>query len=204
VAACLYYTHLSADVTLDGQGSRYRHDVGLTLAVPLAEGLSLGVTNRYISYSENLPDLSMVDQSHSGFLLDAGLSYRVAPSLALALVGYNLVGNDDGLYTRALGFGLAWNASANLLFAADGRYDLDKSHGRYGGGAEYLFSGADGQQGVPVRAGYVYDSAASASYLTAGLGFVTPRVGIDLGGRRQVTQGDELMLQLSLRVFLPN
>src|SRR5262249_33649941 len=105
VAACLYYTHLSADVTLDGQGSRHRHDVGLTLAVPLAEGLSLGVTNKYISYSENLPDLSMVDQSHSGFLLDAGLSYRVAPSLALALVGYNLVGNDDGLYTRALGFG---------------------------------------------------------------------------------------------------
>ena len=27
VGACLYYTHLSADMTLDGQGSRYRHEV---------------------------------------------------------------------------------------------------------------------------------------------------------------------------------
>jgi hypothetical protein len=40
--------------------------------------------------------------------------------------------------------------------------------------------------------------------MTAGLGFVTPRVGIDLGARKQVSHGDELMLQLSLRVFLPN
>src|SRR5262245_26949957 len=29
IGACLYYDHLSADFTLDGQGSRYRHEFGL-------------------------------------------------------------------------------------------------------------------------------------------------------------------------------
>ncbi len=204
VGACLYYTHLSADMTLDGQGSRYRHEVGLTTGVPLGGGLSLGVTNKYVSYNEQPPTVTVSDLSHSGFLFDAGLSYRVVPTLTLAFVGYNLFGGDQGLFTRSLGFGAAWNASPQLLFAADGRYDLEMSHGRWGGGAEYMFSGGDGQQGFPIRLGYVYDSGLSSSYMTGGLGFITPRVALDIGARRQVSQGDELMVQLSLRVFMPN
>src|SRR5262249_30094710 len=55
VGACLYYDHLSADFTLDGQGSRYRHEFGLTLAVPLAEGLSIGVTHKYVRHHDEPP-----------------------------------------------------------------------------------------------------------------------------------------------------
>jgi hypothetical protein len=51
---------------------------------------------------------------------------------------------------------------------------------------------------------YVYDTGSDASYVTAGLGFVTPRVGLDAAARRQVSEGDELTIQLSLRLFLPN
>jgi hypothetical protein len=204
VGACIYYNHLSADMTLDGQGNRYRHEVGLTAAVPLSEGLSLGVTNKYVTYNEEPPTVTPDNWSHSGFLLDAGLDYRLMPSVSLAFVSYNLLGGDQGAYARSLGFGAAWNASPGLLIAADGRYDLEHDHARWGGGAEYLVSGGDAQQGFPLRAGYVYDSTDSASYFTGGLGFMTQRVAIDVGGRKKLNHGDELMVQLSLRVFLPN
>jgi hypothetical protein len=204
VGACLYYDHLSGDLTLDGAGSRYRHEVGLSMAVPLADGLSIGVTNKYVSYSEQPPDVTVTDLSHTGYLLDAGLNYRLMPSLSVAFVGYNLIGGDQGVFARALGFGAAWNLSPQILVAADGRYDLERDVGRWGGGAEYLISGAEGQQGFPLRLGYVYDSGLSASYLTGGLGFMTPRVAVDVGARKQVSRGDELLVQFSLRVFLPN
>ena len=51
----------------------------------------------------------------------------------------------------------------------------------------------------------VYDEIGAAHYVTGGLGYITPRVGIDLGARKQVGgDGDELMVQLGLRMFLPN
>ncbi len=203
VAACLAYDHLSSDLTTDGQGDRSRHEVGLTTATPLGDSLAFGVTWRYVSYNENPPP-SMTAHSHDGFLLDAGLTYRLLPTLNLGVVGYNLVGADDDAYARALGFGMAFNLTPSLLVAADGRYDFGRDTGRYGGGAEYLFSG-DGSQGVPVRVGYLYDAGLKASYVTGGLGFITQRLAVDIGARGQVDgPGNELMLQAGLRIFFPN
>jgi hypothetical protein len=203
VAACLAYDHLSADMTTDGQGARSRHQAGLTLGVPLGESLALGTTLRYVSYTESPPP-SLSAYPHDGLTLDAGLTYRLMPTLTLGVAGYNLAGNDDGHYTRALGFGLAWSAQGSLLVAADGRYDFGAKSGRYGGGAEYLFTTSDGQSGFPLRLGFVYDSGLKASYLTGGLGVVTPRIAVDLAARKEVDgPGNELMLQASLRVFFP-
>jgi len=42
------------------------------------------------------PSVTVADLSHSGFMLDAGLNYRVVPSVSLAFVAYNLFGGDDG------------------------------------------------------------------------------------------------------------
>jgi len=204
VAACLAYDHLSADLTTAGQGDRSRHEVGLTLATPLGEKFAIGVTQRYVSYTEE-PTGALANNSHDGYQLDAGMTLRLTPTLAVAAVGYNLIGNDDAQYARALGFGMAFNLLPTLLVAADGRYDFAASNGRYGGGAEYIFSGADGQQGVPLRLGYVYDAGLGTSYLTGGLGFMTPRVAIDVGARTQVAgPGNEFMIQAGLRLFLPN
>jgi hypothetical protein len=201
VGACLFYTHLSADPS--EMGSRSLHEVGITTAVPLG-GFSLGMTQRYVTYKESVMEEVPVDSSHKGYLVDVGLTYRLMPMLTMALVGYNLIGADEDRYARAIGGGLAFNAFSRLLLSADARYDLEREAGRYGGGLEYLFPGADGQQGIPVRAGYVYDAGTKGSYVTAGLGFITPRVGLDLAARKQVAEGDELMMQLSLRLFLPN
>ena len=202
VAACLYYTHLSADPS--EAGDRSLHEFGITTAVPLGSSLALGVTNRYVSYSESVTEELPIDSSKKGLLFDAGIMYRVFQPLSLAFVGYNLIGADDDRYARAIGFGAAFNAADRLTFAADGRYDFGTEGARYGGGAEYLFSGSEAQAGIPIRAGYVYDAKTSGSFVTAGAGFITPRVALDIGARKQVSEGDELMLQLSLRLFLPN
>jgi hypothetical protein len=202
VGACIYYRHLSADPS--EAGDRSLHDVGITAAIPLGPNLAFGVTNRYVSYSESVMEEVPVDTSKKGLMLDAGMTFRVFDPLSVALVGYNLFGGDDQRYSRALGGGLAFNAGQRLLIAADVKWDFEAETARFGGGAEYIFAGADTQQGIPIRLGYVYDSAGEGSYVTGGLGFITPRVGIDLGARKQVAQGDELMLQFSLRLFLPN
>jgi hypothetical protein len=201
VGACLYYDHLSiAPDDSAGDGQRYMHQFGISVSMPVGESFLLGITQRYVSYTDTLVDAN----SHSGYGLDAGMILRLGSSFNLAAVGYNLIGNDQAQFARALGAGLALNLSSKLLIAADGRWNLESGDGRYGGGLEYFFAGGDAQQGFPVRAGYVYDAATAAHYITGGLGFITPRVGIDVGVRKQVQNGDELMLQFSLRLFMPS
>src|SRR5262245_16331185 len=51
VGACLFYNHLSADPT--AEGDMHLHEVGLTTALPLGS-LAIGVTNKYVSYSESV------------------------------------------------------------------------------------------------------------------------------------------------------
>jgi hypothetical protein len=202
VGACIYYRHLSADPSENGD--RVMHDIGISVAVPLGPTLAFGVTNHYVNYSESVMEEVPVDTSKKGLMTDAGLTFRVLDPLSVAVVAYNLFGGDDLRYSRALGGGLAFNAGDRLLIAADLRYDFEAEATRLGGGAEYLFAGGDTQQGIPVRLGYVYDTDDKASYMTGGLGLVTQRLGLDLGARKQVSEGDELMLQFSLRLFLPN
>src|SRR5690606_10227905 len=79
----------------------------------------------------------------------------------------------------------------------------DSSTGRYGGGLEYFLQGGNRQNGYPLRAGLVYDSTLEATYLTAGVGFLSRSLGLDVGLRKQVSNGDELMIQASLRIFGP-
>ncbi len=201
VGACLFYNHLSSDPS--EMGDRSMHEGGITMAAPLG-ALNLGITNRYVSYKETVVEDVPVDGSKKGFIMDAGLTYRVFSMLTLAVVGYNLVGSDAERFSRAIGGGLAVNAMPKLLLSADARYDFEHEIARYGGGLEYLLGGGTGNQGVPLRAGYVYDSGTKGSYITGGLGFVTPRLGLDAALRRQVSEGDELMIALSLRLFLPN
>ena len=55
---------------------------------------------------------------------------------------------------------------------------------------------------VPIRAGVVYDSGLPATYLTLGLGYLSPSFGVDLGYRAKVQGGIENFLMLGLRIFV--
>lgn len=204
VAACVYYHYFSAE---PDAGERSLHETGLTLALPIADRLFIGATTKYVDYTD-VADMANVRDGD--VLLDGGLILKAAPTVNLALVGYNLLGDDDGNFPRAIGTGAALQIMPQLMIAADARWSLaaaadDQATGRYGGGVEYFVTSAGGQAGYPLRLGYIYDAANEGSYLGGGLGYVTPRVALDVGARKQVGgEGDELMIQLGLRLFLPN
>jgi hypothetical protein len=124
----------------------------------------------------------------------------------VAFVGYNLIGDDEDQFPRGLGTGLAIYPSPKLMLSVDGRWNLENDTGRYGGGAELFLAPSQAQHGYPIRVGYVYDELGSKHYVTGGLGYVTPKVALDVGVRKQVSDGDssELMLQFGLRLFMPN
>lgn len=206
VPACLYYNYFSAAPPMNGE--RSLHEIGLTTAFPLGDKLLIGTTSKYIDYEETVTEAVMpADHSRDGdFLVDGGLIIRASQALNLALVGYNIVGHDKDNFPRAIGTGAAFYATPKLMFAADARWNLDAdgSPGRYGAGAELFLVSQGGQAGFPLRGGYVYDDATGASYVGGGGGYVTPRVAVDVGIRKQVSEGDELMVQLGLRLFMPN
>ena len=69
--------------------------------------------------------------------------------------------------------------------------------------AEFFFSSQDRQSGFPLRAGVLRDGGQDVTYFTAGTGYNTLRVGIDIGMRRQISGGDETVIQAGLRLFGP-
>jgi hypothetical protein len=202
VGACLSYDYVTAAPVPDGD--RTLHMVSLTTSAPISPRLLVGVTTRYIHYTETGALAMPTDDSRSSdFATDIGMLLRLSDNLNLAAVGYNVLGKDQDQFPLAVGGGLAMFVTPQLLLAADARYLIDLENGRYGGGVEYFLTGEQGQQGYPIRAGYVYDDALGASYVTAGLGYVTQKIGLDVGARRQVSEGDELTIQFGLRLFMP-
>jgi hypothetical protein len=203
VAACLYYQHIGSSANTDlGEPDITFNEAGLTLGTPIGQAITFGVTQKYSALSESVP-AGTTDNSHSGFGMDAGLTLRPGPALNLGAVMYNIYGSDSAHYSRALGFGFALNLAGALVIAGDTRYDLERDSGRWGGGVEYTM-GTDSGQGFPLRIGYVYDAANSGSYLTGGLGYTTPRVGIEGALRKQVSNGDEFMFVFALKLYLPS
>jgi hypothetical protein len=200
---CFFYQYVNASPELDGMSSHRRsHTAGLTLARPLGEHFILGTAVRYFDYNSDV----MGEEDSSGINWDLGATARLGDRVNLGVVGYNLYGEDSVQYPRAIGAGALVRPLAALSLSADGVWNLDAddSTGRYGGGLEYFFSGSNGQSGYPIRGGAVHDVALESTYLTAGLGIQTMKVGFDVGGRFQVDgDGDEKLFLASLRIFGP-
>jgi hypothetical protein len=94
----------------------------------------------------------------------------------------------------AVSFDAVWN-----LDHADGT-----STGRYGGGLEYFLSSTHNTVGYPIRLGAVHDVADGTTDLTAGLGFATMKMGIDVAARKQVSgAGDDLLITAAIRIYGP-
>jgi hypothetical protein len=204
VAACLSYDHLSASPEyMLGTGERSSHRFALTTAVPVSDAIFFGITQKYVIYDETMMLDPVVQVEKKGYLVDFGLTLKVMDTLNLGVAGYNLIGADDAEYSRALGGGLAWNILPNLLAAFDARYNFITETTRLGGGMELFWNSVD-DAGMPLRFGCVHDTLGNVTALTGGLGFVSSRVGIDFSLRKDISNGDELMMQASLRLFFPN
>jgi hypothetical protein len=204
IPGCFYYQYFSAEPVLGGMSMKRRaHEFGTVLARRLTPRLTIGVTSRYFDYSSNMTG----EEDADGFSWDIGMVLRATPKVSIAGVGYNLFGEDSAQYPRAVATGLTARFSPTLAFGVDALWNLEtpdgESTGRYGGGLEYYLTSKNNQSAYPIRVGGVYDNQLESGYLTGGLGFGSAKLGIDIGARKQVSGGDELMVQASLRLFGP-
>jgi hypothetical protein len=204
VPGCFYYRYFAAEPEAAGMTARRRvHELGSVLSRAVSSFLAVGVNVHYFDYNSDV----MGESDSSGFATDVGTVFKPTNVFSLAVVGYNLLAADSSQYPLAVGGGLSLRPASALGLSADGVWNLDADRpgkGRFGGGVEYFLSSADGQSGYPLRAGGVYDAALDAGYVTAGVGFASLKLALDVGLRKQVSgPGDELMLQAALRLFGP-
>ena len=197
---CFYYRYGSITPSVDGMDEHQRSHVGgLTLARVVSSRVILGTGLKYFNVKKD-----MDEDADSGVNWDLGGLVRVTDTLNLAVVGYNIKGSKSTEFPRAIGTGVSFQPTPQLAAAFDAVWDLDTDGptGRYGGGLEYILSTRQGQIDYPLRAGALHD-VATGTFISGGLGIATPKVGLDVGVRKQVDQGDELQVSASLRVFGP-
>ncbi|HLU68099.1 MAG TPA: hypothetical protein VKZ63_17565 [Kofleriaceae bacterium] len=204
IGGCFYYHYIGAEPTLSGETyDRRAHDFGIAAARAITPRILVGINARYFDYNSNL----MGEADASGFAGDLGLIVRASESVHLAVVGYNLLAEDSPQYPMAVGGGVTVRPVPQLGIGLDAVWNLEveegRGTGRYGGGIEYFLQSADMLSGYPLRAGVVHDREVEGTYLTAGVGFTSAKVAVDLGARKQVGGGDELMVQGGLRLFGP-
>ena len=115
--------------------------------------------------------------------LDAGVTVRPVPEFKISVVGHNLTNPDTALLPLmgAIAFGFT---SSDFSLGADAVLEsrtYDTSNIRIQGGGEVLIADR-----VPVRAGYRFDQGFEGHAITAGLGYLDQKFGIDVGVRRGV------------------
>lgn len=199
---CFYYDYLASTPDVGGMGvSRTAHIVGGTLSRALTPRVLVGAAVKYFRFSSEMPG----EKAAKGFTYDAGATLRLTDTVNVGVVGYNLFGDDAPMFPRAFATGAMVRPIPQLTASFDALWNLDHAgkDGRFGGGLEYFVSARGGQVGYPIRLGAVYDTPADATYVSAGIGLSTMKLGFDVGGRRQVKGGDEMMIVASLRIFGP-
>ncbi len=205
IAGCFYYHFLSSSPELGGMESERRfHDGGFTAARAISPQVLVGTNTHFFDYDSTV----VGEEDVRGYAVDVGMIFSPSGNLSVAGVGYNVIGTEAAQYPRGVASGLMLRPSQGALgLSMDALWNLDadkgERSGRYGGGLEYFFQGAQGA-GYPLRAGGVYDAAAKETFLTAGIGFANAKMGFDIGGRRQVSGDDkELIIQAGIRLVGP-
>jgi len=178
----------------------------LALAVPIGDVLSIGVTGRYVTFTrEGQRPEDTRGPFAEGANIDGAIRVTPVAGLHIAALGYNLVDVGSPLVPRLVGGSLSYTIDSVVTLAVDGLADLSTFHEADGamrpeallGGAVEIFV-----QGVPIRAGYSFDSGRDLHYVTAGLGYVTEQLGVDLSWRQQVVGDDDTWLLASFRYFV--
>jgi hypothetical protein len=196
---CFYYTHVGSDDPM--QPDMHAHVGGFTLSRALSHHVIVGGGAKYYNVHEN----GMKEAS--GFNWDIGTTVRLTDMLNVAGVGYNLWGKKSAQFPRAAAAGVMLRPIGKLSASFDAVWNLDHADGtktgRYGGGLEYFATSGKATVGYPIRVGALHDVADGGTHLTAGLGFATMKMGIDLAARKEVSGGDELAITAAIRIYGP-
>ncbi len=180
-------------------------ETGTMLRLGVAGAVSEGF---YVGLQGNYFDLHGAERVSSEFNLDAGIFYQVTRLVSVGGSAYNLLNSKHReLLPRGYGVGFAAGAETSVQLVGDWRYDLDRTQpgtgkkktNRYSIGLEYLFSGA-----VPLRAGFEVDDTSKTKWWSAGVGFVSSKLALDVGYRQSTTTASARTVGVALRVFVPS
>ncbi|MBJ6761001.1 hypothetical protein JGU66_09510 [Myxococcaceae bacterium JPH2] len=179
-------------VSLRGAGSRASaHLSSLGAAVPLTQGVMVGVIGRYLR-------LSGQDRYANSTTLDVGALLRLSEAIVVGFSAHNLIDTHNAELTRYYSGHLGILAGT-VTAAFDVRGDFttrESSVFTYNGGLEYVLD-----QVVPLRVGYTYDGFSRSSKLGLGLGFMSPGGGgIDLGYQHEFGGAKGRLLILTFRL----
>lgn len=178
----------------------------LSLALPLGDAFAIGVSGRYMSYwREGQPEGDERGPFAEGITMDAAIRVMPVAGLHIAALGYNLIDHGTSLVPRLVGGSASYTIDSMVTLAFDGLADLStfynddgglRPEAQFGGAVEVFISG------VPIRAGYSFDTGRDIHYITAGLGYVTDEWGLDFSYRQQIVGDDDTWLLLGFRYFV--
>ncbi len=197
-------------------------DARVALAFAVSRSFHLGLGGRYVSVDQDglgpldpgpgnlsrasggLTDDSGRQRMLSTATVDAGLTFRPIDELAIAAFGQNLTFLGNGLLPTLVGGGIGYGNS-DFSVEVDGVADLHsygKPSPRVMAGGEYLLLNH-----VPIRAGYRWDmlngSGEKMSHaVSAGLGYVETRFGIEASLRRTVSGPAATMVFVGVAYYL--
>ncbi|MBZ0233308.1 MAG: hypothetical protein K8M05_13345 [Deltaproteobacteria bacterium] len=198
---CFYYHYAGMSPDIGGMElGRRTHVGGMTLSRPINSRINIGAGAKYFDFESD----NMAEEDASGWNWDVGVTVRLTEILNVAAVGYNLFGTESLEFPRAAAGGILLRPGQGFALGFDALWNLDREGktGRYGGGGEYFISTQGGRMGYPLRVGAVHD-VATGTYITGGTGISSMKLGFDIAARKQVADGDELLVTASLRVFGP-
>jgi hypothetical protein len=202
IPGCFYYSYAGSSPELGGMTlSRRTHVAGTSIAHPISPRVFLGSSVKYFNFDSDV----MGETKASGFNWDLGMTVRISDVVNIGAAGYNLWGADSPELARAVGGGILARPLDSLAVSFDARWKLeaDDRSARYGGGAELFLRPASGQSGFPIRAGALRDNGLDATYLSAGVGYATMKLALDVAARLAITGSDDTMFIASMRFYGP-
>lgn len=172
-----------------GEYRRTAHLSTVAFGLPLlGDWLHLGLSTRH---------LVMTGAAQANAITaDAGLLFKLGPGLHLSASGHNLLDIHHPEMSRYYVFSGGWAAGLAAL-GVDVRLDMKTPPAPqlvYSVGGEYILG-----EGLPIRAGYAYDTLVRRHYVSAGIGIIAEGGGLDLGYRQEIG-GLGRMLALTFRL----
>jgi hypothetical protein len=169
-------------------------DLRLTIAYPLADRISFGVTARYLRLGQSVnagplgnslaSSGTPGDPIYNGFTWDAGVTIIPVNGLYIAAVGRNLTPDGGAIAPTSVIGGVGYNGGGAWSVEADSNVDFSTYAGpraRYMAGGEYFVA-----ERIPLRLGYRYDDGTRSHAVSFGVGYVDRKWSVELGVRRDV------------------
>ena len=162
----------------------------LALSYPVTQSIFLGWSGHYLLENGSI---------HSRvFNMDAGIALKMSASVSVSVSAHNILNTDNPDLKGYYAFGLGYS-SGPLTVAADMKADFTSGNNQYipGGGFEYILAG-----GIPLRAGYAYNSATASHFASGGLGISGDSGGLDISYRHEFGGFDSRLIALTLHFQL--